>query len=172
MQKGTVIIYHGDGEGKTMASIGHAVRALGHGAKVALVFFMKGRKEIGEYTQLKKLLGANVYLCGDKHFLKKTKFREAHRKKVAEGVRIAKTILEAQTHGLLVLDEILYAVKFGLLSEQELLSLVDMRGKTSLIITGREPSKELKKRAYVITKMVKEKHGYEKNHKTIEGLDF
>jgi cob(I)alamin adenosyltransferase len=94
--EGKIIVYYGEGEGKTSASIGHAIRMLGHDKKV-------------------------------------------HLKKAKEGLKVAHRVLDEKQSDLLVLDEILYAVKFGLLTEDDVLELLEKRGCTAIILSGREP---------------------------------
>jgi len=167
MQKKQVIVYYGNGEGKTSASLGHALRNSAYN-KTAIVFFMKGR-ETGEVRSLKKLKNIKFFLAGPKEFLTE-KTEMSHFRKARRAFEIAKKIIKSG-YNLVVLDEILYAVQFGMLSESELLSLVK-NSKANLILTGNKPTKKLLNFATIATEFKKIKHHYETDKKTIKGIDF
>jgi len=169
---GKIITYYGEGEGKTTAAIGHAIRILGHKKKVAIIQFMKGRQDTGEYRILKKTKGIKIYLCGAPKFLKGKEYRKEHYEKVNQGLGIAEIFVEEQKIDLLVLDEVLYAIKFRLIKEKEVLDLIDKRGKINIILTGRNPGKEILKRSDITTKVKEIKHHYKKDKETVEGLDY
>ncbi|HID90417.1 TPA: cob(I)yrinic acid a,c-diamide adenosyltransferase [Candidatus Bathyarchaeota archaeon] len=168
---GLVYVYVGDGEGKTSAAIGHAVRAAGHGKRVAIIHFMKGR-ETGEYRLLRGLGGITVYLGGPPFFLVTDEDREAHSAKARRAYELAIRLLDGNEYDLLVLDELLYALWFGLLTEEEVLSLIDMRGDAHLIITGRGASARILERSDVVTRMEDVKHHYRHDRKTVPSLDY
>ncbi len=170
--QGRVILYTGKGEGKTMSAFGHAIRAAGHGRKVAVIQFMKGRRDTGEFKFLEESENIRVYLCGADRFLINDKNRDEHLRKVREGMKLAEEILVGKECDLLILDEALYAVKFDLMDKKGLVSLLKKRGKTDIIITGREPSKEIQRMSDIITKMQNVKHHYEEDNETILGLDY
>ncbi|MFQ5975919.1 MAG: cob(I)yrinic acid a,c-diamide adenosyltransferase [Candidatus Hydrothermarchaeales archaeon] len=170
--KGRIILYTGGGEGKTTSAIGHAVRATGQGKMVVIIQFMKGRKDTGEFKFLKGVENIKVHLCGAPDFLVNKKNRDEHLKKVKEGLTLAERVLDRKECDLLILDEVLYALKFKLIEKRGLLSLLDKRGEIDIIITGREPSKELQEMSDVITEMQNIKHHYDEDKKTIRGLDY
>jgi cob(I)alamin adenosyltransferase len=172
---GRIIIYHGDGEGKTTAALGHAVRAAGHGKKVAVIQFMKGRTDTGEYRFFQgscSQAGVEMFPAGARGFLKDGENRQVHMKKVEEGLETARRILEAQSHDLLVLDELLYAIKFGLVEKEAVVELLNRRGRTNIILTGREPPREVVEVSDIVTHFRKERHHYDEDGETIEGLDW
>jgi len=170
--KGKIITYYGNGEGKTMAAIGHAIRIVGHKRKAAIIQFMKGRKNTGEYNFLKNMKNIEIYLCGAPEFLKGEEFREEHYEKVKQGLEIAKKILRQQKIDLLILDEILYAIRFRLVDEKKVLDLLDGREKVNIILTGRNPGREILRRSDIITEIKEVKHHYKKDKETIPGMDY
>jgi len=167
MQKKQVIVYYGDGEGKTSAALGHALRNSAYD-KTAIVFFMKGR-ETGEVKSLKNIKNIKFFLTGLKKFLTE-RTRMSHFRKARLALEIAEKITKSG-YSLVVLDEILYAVQFGMLSESELLSLVK-NSKASLILTGGKPTKKLLNLSTIATEFKKVRHHYETDKKTIKGIDF
>lgn len=170
--KGKVITYYGKGEGKTSAALGHAVRLLGYDKKVAIIQFMKGRYDTGEFNFFKRIKNIEIFLCGAPKFLKKNQYRKEHLEKVNQGMGIAKVIVTQQKIDLLILDEILYAIKFKLLEEKELLNLLDKRKRINIILTGRNPSKQVLKRSDITSEFREIKHHYKKDKKTVKGLDY
>ena len=174
MDRGRVLTYFGDGEGKTSAAIGHAVRALGHGERVGIIHFMKGREEVGEYQFFKGMKGVEVHLCGHPQFLVGGRFREEHLRRVREGLRIAGEAVEGRKCDLLVMDEVLYAAMFGLIEDNALVALLDRAIERGIhvVLTGRNPSEEVRKRSDILTQTVKLKHSYDVEKKTIEVIDY
>jgi cob(I)alamin adenosyltransferase len=170
--EGKIIVYFGKGEGKTTSAIGHAIRALGHTKKVVILQFMKGRQTTGEYQFLKKINNLQIVLCGAPVFLKDEKSRELHLNKANEGLELAQRVLKEQQTDLLVLDEIIYAVKFGLLTEDDVLELLKNKGHTDIILSGREPGARILEMADIATHMEKVKHYWDKTRSSTSGLEY
>lgn len=170
--EGKIIVYYGKGEGKTTASIGHAIRTLGHNKRVAILQFMKGKPTTGEYQFLKSVDNLQIHLCGAPGFLKDEKSRNIHLKKAKEGLELAHRVLDEKHTDLLVLDEILYAVKFELLTEDDVLELLKKRGHTDIILSGREPGARIIEMADIATRMEKVKHFWNKTGSTISGIEY
>ncbi|HDS45137.1 MAG TPA: cob(I)yrinic acid a,c-diamide adenosyltransferase [Methanomicrobia archaeon] len=170
--EGKIIVYYGKGEGKTTSSIGHAIRALGHNKKVVILQFMKGRQTTGEYQFLKDIENLQIALCGAPFFLRDERSRELHLQKAQEGLELAQRVLKEQQTDLLVLDEILYAVKFGLVAEDDVLALLKMRRRTDIILSGREPGARILKLADIATHMEKVKHYWDETSSTTSGIEY
>nr|AAU83799.1 ATP-corrinoid adenosyltransferase [uncultured archaeon GZfos34A6] len=170
--EGKIIAYYGKGEGKTTASIGHAIRTLGHNKRVVILQFMKGRPTTGEYQFLKNLDNLQIHLCGAPGFLKGEKSREIHLKKAKEGLELAHRVLAEKQADLLILDEILYAVKFELLTEDDVLELLEKRGHTDIILSGREPGARIIEMADIATHMEKVKHYWNETSSTTSGIEY
>lgn len=171
VERGLVLVYEGEGEGKTMAAIGHAVRALGHGRKVAVIHFMKGW-ESGEYKFLERKKDVAIFLGGPTTFLVTEEDRKAHLAKAREAYKLSRKILSDGTYDLVILDEVLYTLKFGLLKEEDVLSLLDAGNEKHLILTGRGATDRILKRADVLTRTINVRHHYETDKRTILGLDY
>lgn len=170
--EGKIIVYYGEGEGKTTASIGHAIRTLGHNKKVVILQFMKGRPTTGEYQFLKSIDNLQIHLCGAPNFLKDEESRKIHLKKAKDGLELAHRVLEEKETDLLVLDEILYAVKFELFTEEEVLELLNKRGHTDIILSGRELGARIIEMADIATHMEKVKHYWDKIGGTTSGIEY
>ena len=171
--EGKIIVYYGKGEGKTTSSIGHAIRTLGHNKKVVILKFMKGRQTTGEYQFLKDIDNLQISLCGAPVFLRKdASSRELHLQKAKKGLELAQSVLREQQTDLLILDEILYAVKFGLLTEDDVVALLTMRGHTDIILSGREPGARILEMADIVTHMEKVKHYWDETRSTTSGVEY
>lgn len=167
MSRKQVIIYYGKGEGDTSAALGHAIRASSYG-KVAIIFFMKGR-ETGEIKALKQLKNIEIYLAGPKEFLVKSTHQK-HKEAASKALKLAMKLM-IKDYKLIVLDEILYAVGYGLINEKDVAELIK-KSKSSLILTGIKASPKILSLATISTEFRKIRHHYEKDKQTIKGIDF
>ncbi len=175
-----ILAFIGDGEGKTSAAIGHAVRAAGHGKRVAVIQFLKGQERCGEYKYLKKCDRIDIHLVGDPSFFLDPSKKEPHAKKAAEGLALAKKLINSGKYFLIVLDEIFDAAAAGLISNNDIEDLIDIvraSGRSplpgaNLILTGRVLPPELSRKIDLVTQMKKIKHYYDLGDKGIEGLDW
>jgi cob(I)alamin adenosyltransferase len=173
---GIVIVYTGNGKGKTTASLGVALRAIGHGLKVCMVQFIKGEWHYGELNSLKKLEPNFELIVAGKGFIGIIDDDHAF----GEHVRAAKTALDIVqqkmslgTFDIIILDEINYAVHLGLLQLGEVMRLVKNRPKhLSLILTGNYACEEIILLADLVTEMKEIKHPYRKGIKAKKGIDF
>lgn len=173
---GIVIVYTGNGKGKTTASLGVALRAIGHGLKVCMVQFIKGEWHYGELNSLKKLEPDFELIVAGKGFIGIIDDDHAFE----EHVRAAKTALDIveqkmslNIFDIIILDEINYAVHLGLLNLGEVMRIVKNRPKhLSLILTGNYACDEIILLADLVTEMKEIKHPYKKGIKAKRGIDF
>jgi len=145
---GKTFLYTGSGAGKTTNAIGLAIRAIGHGKKVVIVFFMKGWDQTGEYLVREKLSPLyEVRLFGSKGWVDLKNPSDEDRRMAREGLAYAKEKLAERPH-LLVLDEVNLAAAVGLLDTEEVISLLDEAPEeTDVVLTGRHAPPELINRA-------------------------
>lgn len=142
-----VRLYTGDGEGKTSAALGVALRALGHGKKVVMIQFLKGRKNIGEYKIQKKLKDFRVYQFGKVNFINLREPSKEDIKLAKKGLDFAVKVAKKKPF-LLILDEINIATNFGLLKEREVINALKKMPKgVNVIMTGRYAAKSFVKLA-------------------------
>jgi cob(I)alamin adenosyltransferase len=173
---GIVIVYTGNGKGKTTASLGLALRAIGHGLNVCMVQFIKGEWHYGELNSLKKLEPDFELIVAGKGFIGIIDDDHAFE----EHVRAAKTALDIveqkmslDIFDIIILDEINYAVHLGLLNLGEVMRIVKNRPKhLSLILTGNYACDEIILMADLVTEMKEIKHPYKKGIKAKRGIDF
>ena len=171
MKKGYVQVYTGDGKGKTTAALGLILRACGAGLRVYLCQFIKG----GIYSEIKTLkqrfCDVTIQQCGNGCFIKGKPSRKdielAHR-----GLRKLRTAVSCRKYDVVIVDEANYAVTCGLITTGELLKLIGKKpDNVELVFTGRNASKELIKRADLVTEMKEIKHYYKKGIKARPGIE-
>jgi len=169
---GLMHIYCGNGKGKTTAALGLALRASGSGLKVVFAQFMKAR-DTGELNALPRLLNVTVMRAkpiSKFSFQMDEKEKEEVRQSHAAFILEIKKVMEGAD--LLVLDEAVGAVARGLLDEDLLLELLDTRPPhLEVVLTGRDPSEELLRRADYVSEMVKRKHPFDRGIPAREGIE-
>ena len=173
---GIVIVYTGSGKGKTTASLGVGLRAIGHGLRVCMVQFIKGEWHYGELDSIKKLEPDFELIVAGKGFIGIIDDDHAFE----EHVRAAKTALDIveqkislDTFDIIILDEINYALHLGVLQLADVMKILQNRPKhLSLILTGNHACEEIITLADLVTEMREIKHPYKKGIKAKMGIDF
>ncbi|MBU6389727.1 cob(I)yrinic acid a,c-diamide adenosyltransferase [Patescibacteria group bacterium] len=176
-RKGLVIIYTGEGKGKTTAAIGLAVRAAGYKRRVAIVQFVKtwftgekaGFEGLADYVEFTQAGKGFYQILGDKLP------PEEHRRAAAAAFELAKQKVESNQYGVVILDEIIGTVVGGLLPLETLLALIDRKPEdVDLVLTGRHADTlpGLIDRADLVTEMVKVKHPYDMGVIARKSIDY
>ncbi|MEK7566421.1 MAG: cob(I)yrinic acid a,c-diamide adenosyltransferase [Patescibacteria group bacterium] len=171
-----IIVFTGNGKGKTTAALGQAIRALGQGKKVLVIQFIKGPWISGEDKFAKKIKNLRIIKTG-KGFVKilgdKLPFKK-HRASAQEGLQLAKKSIASKKYDLIILDEINNAVDLKLLKASDVLKIIKfLPEKTDLILTGRNAPKSLIRIADLVTEMKEIKHPFQKNKKSARaGIEF
>lgn len=176
MENGIVIVYTGKGKGKTTASLGIALRAVGYNQKVCMLQFIKGSWHYGEMTSSKRLepefeltaIGKGfVGIIDDKSPI------EEHKKIAEEALRVAQNKIYSKRYDIVILDEINYAIKLGLINLEDVLELVSKKPKNvSLVLTGNYARDEVIEQADLVTEMREIKHPFKSGIKAKKGIDF
>lgn len=170
--KGLVIVYTGNGKGKTTAAAGTVLRALGSGMKTAVIQFIKGSWVSGEEKLLKKMSGCVFFKAGE-GFTWDTQNFERESRLAENGWKLAqKFIFDSRTH-LVVLDEINCCLDYGFLKTADILKVLRKKPKMKhVILTGRNAPAALRKFADLVTEMQCIKHPYEKGIWAQKGIDY
>ncbi|MBT9775946.1 cob(I)yrinic acid a,c-diamide adenosyltransferase [Clostridium sp. MCC353] len=172
---GCVQVYCGDGKGKTTASIGLCVRAAGRGKQVVIARFLK-TDDSGEVGILKQIPGIRVLPC-EKTFGFYFQMTEEDKREAADyyGDLLEKAFSLAYNmkDGLLVLDEIMAACNYKLVSEERLLTLLKGRPEDlEVVLTGRNPSEAVMEAADYISEIHKIKHPFDAGVAAREGIEY
>ena len=173
-EKGLIIINTGHGKGKTTAALGMGLRTIGHGHKVAIIQFIKGGWEPGESLAL-KMFGDKLkfHACGE-GFTWETQNRNKDINLVNSSWEKAKNYIKDPTYKLIILDEIIVAIKLGYIDENEIINGLTMRPEfTHVVLTGRGASKKLIDSADLVTEMKLIHHPFrEQGVKAQEGIEY
>lgn len=167
-----IIINTGDGKGKTTAALGTALRAAGHGQKVAIVQFLKGQWTNGEVKAL--AMFPNVYLARmGNGFTWEKEDLEEDRRLAREAWDLCRKLASSGEYDLLVMDELNVALDLGLLPVQGVVDLlVSLPRGLSVIITGRGAKQELIDLADTVTEMREIKHAFQTGTRAHKGIDY
>ncbi len=169
---GRIILYTGNGKGKTTAALGLVFRALGHGLRVCVIQFIKGVGEYGERIFARGLDTLEWHVCGQGFVFKKEEIT-ADRQVAREGFRLAREKVESDLFDLVVLDEITYLPLYDFLDVKEIVDLLHQRPpRLHMILTGRNAHPSLVDVADTVTEMGVVKHAYEKGIKAQKGIEF
>lgn len=191
LEKGLVQIYDGDGKGKTTAAFGLAMRAVGRGLRVGIIQFLKCSNRYGELrtaASLSPLLevtqtgvpcrsddGSADFACTgcmkchvDPSSPSPEDFEWARR-----GLELAREKSVDGSCDILILDELNYALSFGLLEVREAAELISRRSpNVEIVVTGRGTPRELLDMADLVTTMKQVRHHYEKGVSEVKGVDY
>lgn len=176
---GLVQVFWGDGKGKTTSSLGTALRACGNGYRVHLVQFMKNGADSleeqipGEIKALEKFREFTYKRFGIDGWVIKEP-TESQIEACREALNHVKESLEDEGMDIIIADEILYAVQLGLLTEDEILDLIEKKPeKKELILTGsHEPLSKIFEKANLVTEVKKIKHPYDEGIMARKGIEF
>lgn len=181
--KGLVLINTGTGKGKTTAALGTAIRAWGNGQKVLILQFIKGAWKYGELKAIETLGKAEgrieIRPMGD-GFVFHNKKDPENEERLAEKKELARRAWDmvrkevmSGAWDLIVLDEINYAIHFGMLETEEVAGLIRERPvRLNMILTGRYAPKELIDLADTVTEMTLVKHAFQKGIRARKGIEF
>lgn len=183
-KESVVVVYTGEGKGKTSASLGLLLRALGRGWKVAYIQFVKVW-ETGESLAISKLIETNVfgenftYYRGGKGFFNagalsaKNVSADEHIKAARETYEMAFKYATSGDYDLVICDEINNAAHDGLLKPADLKKLLEAHNpKTSICLTGRNFPEKLLPLTDIATNMTKLKHHFDNKFLANKGIDF
>ena len=161
-KKGLLIVFTGNGKGKTTASLGMVLRTIGHGHKVAIIQFIKGGWKTGEEKALKNLSSNISWHSLGEGFTWETQDRIRDEKLVKEAWQVAKTYIKDETYKLIILDEINIATKLGYLSPDEIISFIKSLNnrKNHIVLTGRGASQSIINFSDLVTEMKLIKHPF------------
>ena len=171
--KGLVRIFTGNGKGKTTAALGAVIRALGHGLRVYVVFFMKGDYPYGELSTLSKLSGVKVASFGFRCLTDPANIKPEEIEQAGMALSAARKAILSGDYDLVVLDEVNVAVAMKLIELTGVINLIKDKPKgVELILTGRYAGSELLELADLATEMVKVKHPYDRGVLARKGIEY
>ena len=171
-QKGYVHIYTGDGKGKTTSAIGLAIRAAGYGMRSYIGQFMKGM-HYGELDALKAIPLITIEQFGGDCCIRKEDVTEKEVKQAKDGLTRAKAVIRSKEYDLVILDEIIVSIWFELLTESDVLALLDeCPDHLELVLTGRRATRALIDRADLVSEIKNVKHYFDRGVLARKGIEM
>ena len=167
-----VLVNTGDGKGKSIAAFGVVMRSVARDWRVAVIQFIKsGTWQTGE-EKVARRLGVNWWTLGE-GFSWDSEDLDEDRATAVEAWRHARSLLEADDHRLVVLDEVTYPVNWGWLDVDEVVTAIrDRSPKVNVVVTGRNAPEQLVAVADTVTEMRNVKHAYEAGLRALKGVDY
>lgn len=169
-----ILIFTGNGKGKSTAAFGMALRAVGHGQRILIIQFMKSDNSTGELVSFREKLGVDIRQAG-LGFVPKPEHSKypAHREAAQQAFATACQAMESGEYDLLILDEICGTVACGLVEEKQVLDAVaGSRDDLNIVLTGRNATAAMIEMADTVTEMVPHKHALEGGIPAREGIEF
>lgn len=171
--KGLLLVFTGNGKGKTTAALGMAMRAAGHGLKVCFIQFIKGGWRHGELEGVKRFAGLIDFHVMGKGFTWKSENIEEDARLAREAWDFACTALAGATYHTVVLDEFTYLLHYRMLEIEPCLQvLANRRPEQHVVITGRYAPAQLIEAADLVTEMQVIKHPLTSGIKAQRGIEF
>ena len=171
--RGLVQIFTGEGKGKTSAALGAIIRALGHGFRVHVVFFMKGDFPYGEQRILCQLPNCTMERFGFQEFTDPSNVKPEEKKEAHKALAAARKAMLSEKYDVIILDEVNIAAAWKLIEVEDVIKLIkDKPEKVELILTGRYADQKVIELADLVTDMVKVKHPFDKGVTSRKGIEF
>jgi cob(I)alamin adenosyltransferase len=171
--RGLVQVYTGNGKGKTTAAFGQALRALGHGFRVCVVQFMKGRK-YGEFIAAEKHLpNLTIHLSGLDSFVMRENPAPIDIELARQGLELAHKAVASGDYDMVILDEINVALDFKLIPLADVVALIRSKPTAlDMILTGRYAPPEIMEIADTVSEIREIKHHYGAGIKDRAGIEY
>lgn len=171
-EKGLLLVLTGNGKGKSSSAFGMAARALGHGMKVGVAQFIKGRSDTGEEAFFRRQSDVTWLVLGE-GFTWDTQDLERDAAKAREAWEAAGGFLADPAMGLVILDELTYCLSYGYLDTAQVLNDIAARPPMQhVVVTGRAAPRALIDAADTVTELMDVKHAYRAGIKAQPGIDL
>lgn len=170
--RGVLILLKGPGKGKSSSAFGTMARSVGHGKRCAVIQFIKGRTETGEYKLFKDHPLVDWHVMGH-GFTWETQDREQDIQAAQQAWAVAEELLQDDRYDMLVFDEMSYMFKYGYLDVEPVVEALKQRPRMqSVIITGRTMATPLQDIADTISVVQDERHAFRLGVKAQQGIEF
>jgi cob(I)alamin adenosyltransferase len=171
-ERGLLIVYTGQGKGKTTAALGLCFRALGRGWRVAVVQFIKGKWKTGERLLADRLPELTFLVMG-RGFTWDSDDLSRDKEAAQQAWQQAAALIAAGEHPLVVLDELTYVLNYGFVPIAEVLAALEHRPpQVHVVITGRNAPEPLVACADLVTDMQNIKHPFTSGRAAVLGIDY
>lgn len=169
-----ILIFTGDGKGKTTAALGMALRAAGHGLRSLVIQFVKADASTGELAAVRNVPEIEIIQTG-LGFVPKPSHPKyaAHKAAAQKGLQLASEAVRSRGYDLIVLDEVTHAVTKGLVEERAVVEIVEAaKPESCVVLTGRGATEGLLAIADTVTEMRGVRHALDAGTKAQAGVEF
>lgn len=170
--RGVLILLKGNGKGKSSSAFGTLARSVGHGKNCAVIQFIKGRTETGEFKFFKdhQLIAWHVMGHG---FTWETQDKDQDISAAQKAWALAETLLQDESYDMLIFDELSYMFRYKYLDVEPVVAALQKRPKhQNVIITGRTMALPLQEIADTISVVQDERHAFRLGVKAQKGIEF
>ncbi len=177
-QRGYIQVYTGDGKGKTTASLGLSMRALGRGWNVLIILFTKGGDDYGELYSFRKLSKnlmnrLEIVQAGLDRIVYSDNVNQKDRDEITRGWQIAKNAAKSGNYQLIILDEANIAIELGLISLEEMKTFLKTKPENlEIVLTGRNAHPDIIELAHLVSEIKPVKHYWNLGVYAREGIEF
>ncbi len=175
---GYIQVYTGNGKGKTTASLGLAMRALGRCWKVLIIMFMKGGDDYGELNSFRNLspeIAKNLTIiqAGPDRIVYQDNKTETDTNLVKEGWELAKRVIKNDEYNLVILDEANIAIDMGIIDLKEMLDVLKNKPEEmEIVLTGRNARQEIIDIAHLVSEIKPVKHYWDTGIAARKGIEY
>jgi cob(I)alamin adenosyltransferase len=171
-ERGVLILLKGNGKGKSSSAFGTMARSAGHGKKCAVIQFIKGRMETGEYKFFRDSELIDWHVMGH-GFTWETQDKARDIAAAEKAWQLAETLLQDESYDMLVFDELSYMFKYEYLNVEPVVAALQQRPKhQNVIVTGRTMALPLQDIADTISIVQDERHAFRLGVKAQEGIEY
>lgn len=177
-EHGYIQVYTGNGKGKTTASLGLAVRALGRGWKILVVMFTKGGNNYGELYTFMNLCDdykdkIKIIQSGLDRIVYSANLTDEDKKQAQKGWETAKQAIQNNEYQMIILDEANIALDLGLIDLNEMLEVLKNKpDNMEIVLTGRNAKQEIIDIAHLVSEIIPVKHYWDKGISARKGIEF
>ena len=177
-EKGLIVVHTGAGKGKSTAAFGLALRALGHGMRIGIVQFVKGKWETGERRVLERFKDQVDIRTMGEGFTWETQDRARDIRAARAAWEVSKVMIEAcrgpqPRYDLVILDELNIVLRYDYLPLDEVVTFLAAKPeRLHLVVTGRNAKPDLIAIADLVTEMTLVKHPFQAGVKAQKGIEF
>ena len=177
-QHGYIQIYTGNGKGKTTASLGLAMRALGRNWKVLVIMFTKGGDNYGELTSFRNLSAGiknnlTIEQAGLDRIIYASNKNEEDEKEIKRGWEVAQRAIQNNEYQLIILDEINIVIDLKILDINEVVEVLKNKPKAmEIVLTGRNAHPKAVEIAHLVSKIEPVKHYWDTGISARKGIEF
>ena len=171
-ERGVLILLRGNGKGKSSSAFGTMARSIGHGKKCAVIQFIKGRMETGEYKFFKNHPQIDWHIMGH-GFTWETQNKEQDIAAAEKAWAIAEKLLQDESYDMLIFDEMGYMFKYKYLDTAPVIEALQNRPKMqNVMITGRTIARPLMEIADTISVIDDVRHAFREGVKAQKGIEY